>query len=568
MDLLHTLLSTITREVLVHDSFDSPAHLALQSRIADVVRIAFSASTGNVVELRLRGLKIIDQVLRLFGKTPDPDFAEASLLEQYQAQIGSALTPAFATDSSPELAAMAVNVCATFISTGIVRDVERMGRILKLLVAALENFSRPEDIGEGAASIGELKGLSSNAVVMVKMSVFSAWAELQIASADQVYLTEVLRPHIAKLTPLWLASLREYSQLRFEPDVSTVSATSVSSGATAASLSGNLESVYAALNRDTLLRFYQGSWLKLVDAIASLIEEDSEFVFDALDGRVDEVGTSGDTTQVAAAKSARGGKRAKNDINYRDEPVAFFFVLFGLAFEALVGRSSDPSESAGDKKAQMLEVLQALKKILRPSVSGQAIYGEVVFAETTDMLDRLVLTESLAVQTVVVEIARNLCLGHPSARVGGRGFGGEDGEEGLSEDIDQMFELTRIIVLVLAGLVPNLTEDKSRGMFEMFSCHVRPIWEASMLMDVLSAPRTQRRGDSTTFAFSHQPGRCLGRLSFRHQNRSPCLHPSHLRNYTCHAFLPDDSRVTSSTYLETFPDEHRWAVFKRASKQS
>lgn len=36
-------------------------------------------------------------------------------------------------------------------------------------------------------------------------------------------------------------------------------------------------------------------------------------------------------------------------------------------------------------------------------------------------------------------------------------------EEKLSEDIDQMFELTRIIVLVLAGLVPNLTEDKSRG---------------------------------------------------------------------------------------------------------
>lgn len=78
---------------------------------------------------------------QLFGKTPDPDFAEATLLEQYQAQIGSALTPAFAADSSPELAAEAINVCATFIATGIVTDVDRMGRILKLLIAALENFS-------------------------------------------------------------------------------------------------------------------------------------------------------------------------------------------------------------------------------------------------------------------------------------------------------------------------------------------------------------------------------------------------------------------------------------------
>lgn len=37
------------------------------------------------------------------------------------------------------------------------------------------------------------------------------------------------------------------------------------------------------------------------------------------------------------------------------------------------------------------------------------------------------------------------------------------GGESLSDDIDQLFELTRIIVLVLAGLLPNLTESKSEG---------------------------------------------------------------------------------------------------------
>ena len=79
----------------------------------------------------------------MFGKTPDPDFPEASLLDQYQAQISSALTPAFAADSSPELAAEAIEVCAAFIATGIVTDVDRMGRILKLLVSALKDFSGP-----------------------------------------------------------------------------------------------------------------------------------------------------------------------------------------------------------------------------------------------------------------------------------------------------------------------------------------------------------------------------------------------------------------------------------------
>ena len=72
---------------------------------------------------------------------PDPDFSEALLLEQYQAQVSSALTPAFGSDSSPDLAAAAVDVCATFISAGLVTDVDRMGRILKLLVTALETFT-------------------------------------------------------------------------------------------------------------------------------------------------------------------------------------------------------------------------------------------------------------------------------------------------------------------------------------------------------------------------------------------------------------------------------------------
>lgn len=241
MTLLNELLVTIIKDVAVND--ESAALVFLQQRVADVIRIAFSASTAGVVSLRVKGMRIIDQILRLFGSTPDPDFTEAMLLEQYQAQISSALTPAFAADSSPELAAEAINVCATFISIGIVTDVDRMGRILKLLVSSLESFSNPN---VETASIGELKGLSRNAQVMVRMAVYSAWAGLQIASTEQKYLVEVVKPYVARLTPLWLSSLQEYSRLRFEPDISSATGT--------APLSGDLETLYAALNRQTLLK--------------------------------------------------------------------------------------------------------------------------------------------------------------------------------------------------------------------------------------------------------------------------------------------------------------------------
>lgn len=81
---------------------------------------------------------------------------------------------------------------------------------------------------------------------MVKLALFSAWARLQIASIDHEYLTKVVQPYLAKLTPLWLSSLQEYARLRFEPDISGALGTSTQSN--------DLDEVYAALNRETLLK--------------------------------------------------------------------------------------------------------------------------------------------------------------------------------------------------------------------------------------------------------------------------------------------------------------------------
>ncbi|KAJ5180212.1 hypothetical protein N7492_003422 [Penicillium capsulatum] len=438
---LSELLATVQEAILPDQSI--PAELALQSKVGDIVRMAFSASTANVIELRVWGLKIIDQVLTMFGKTPDPDFAEASLLEQYQAQIGSALTPAFAVDSSAELASEAINVSATFIATGIVTNVDRMGRILKLLVLGLENFAKNPDTTE----IGDLKGLNSNARVMVKLALFSAWARLQVASIEHEYLNKVVQPYLARLTPLWLSSLQEYARLRFEPDISGSLGTSTQSN--------DLDEVYAALNRETLLKFYQDTWLNLVDAIAGLVEKDIDFVFDALDGKLLQPDESSKPEEEKEKEIEEPQKGKGHDINYREEPVAFFFVLFGLAFESLVDQGTLP--------AQRLEILQALKRILRPIISGNAIYQDAIFSETMDTFDRLVLTEGTPIQTVIVEITQNLSLDHPAAK------SEHERSNHLSDDIEQLFELTRSIILVLAGMLPNLRESNPLARFNVTS---------------------------------------------------------------------------------------------------
>lgn len=80
--------------------------------------------------------------IQIFATHPDPDFPEVSVLEQFQAQIASALAPAFGLESYPELIDEAAHVCATFLSVGIVQTPERMGRILKLLLQALDDIRR------------------------------------------------------------------------------------------------------------------------------------------------------------------------------------------------------------------------------------------------------------------------------------------------------------------------------------------------------------------------------------------------------------------------------------------
>ncbi len=62
------------------------------------------------------------------------------------------------------------------------------------------------------------EGLSANADIMLKVSALSAWAELQVASEQQQYLSEVIQPYRDLLDRLWLGALRDYCLLRTNPD--------------------------------------------------------------------------------------------------------------------------------------------------------------------------------------------------------------------------------------------------------------------------------------------------------------------------------------------------------------
>lgn len=64
MECMNDILSIVAEETALHGM--SSAIEQMQPRIAEIVKIAFSASTASVVELRIQGIQIIHRVLQVF----------------------------------------------------------------------------------------------------------------------------------------------------------------------------------------------------------------------------------------------------------------------------------------------------------------------------------------------------------------------------------------------------------------------------------------------------------------------------------------------------------------------
>ncbi|PCH43056.1 ARM repeat-containing protein [Wolfiporia cocos MD-104 SS10] len=378
---LHTICSIVGRsgrrehlDIAFARSQGLPVHGLLVSRVPDLIKIAFTASAAHVTEIRLEGLTVLRDVIEIFSKTPDPDYEESLLLEQHQAPITAALTPAFSADSTPEILAAAISACAVFVGCGVVKDVLRMGRILKLLTSALEQSK-----GSGMLSLGDAGELSPNASVMLRIATLSAWAELEVASTHQTYLVSVVKPYRPTLSPLWVAALRDFASIRADAEVFDDST------------AGSIDS-YSSLGKEVLLPYYLEAWPVILHAIATVMIADDPHILAAMDGQ-DSVPPDQQQSQPST----------------REESTTFFFVVFGLVFEALATVS--PDSDVTSNKISIIS-LQALKCLVQGRYCGNVFSDPVIFEELVNLFYRMALTEPAIVQIHLVEaiacLARSL----------------------------------------------------------------------------------------------------------------------------------------------------------------
>jgi hypothetical protein len=383
--------------VLARQAGLNARHL-LFSRVADLIRMAFSASAAIVEEVRLEGLLVLRDVVRYFAAAPDPDFEGALLLEQHQAPIAAALTPSFGSDSTPEVLARAVQVCAVFVGSGVIKEVSRMGRILKLLTGALEQCKDGEMV-----SLGDVKDLSSSASVMLKISILSAWAELQVAATKQAYLVEVIRPYRWLLGPFWVGALRDYAYLRTDPEMGAGAAAGMDLG--------------SGMGRDVLLPYYEKAVPKLLHAVAIGLAANDPFVIGAVDGQ----------TFTSSAEPSASSAPA-----IRPEPATNFYVLYGLAFECL-------TRAMGSDPAMASVALRAMTSLVRPQLSGTTVFEGAFFDELCTMCYRIAMSETAAVKSDMVELIAVFA----TSRKGSTGF-----------DAAQVRRALAVVAYVLRQTIP------------------------------------------------------------------------------------------------------------------
>lgn len=85
------------------------------------------------------------------------------------------------------------------------------------------------------------------------------------------------------------------------------------------------------------------------------------------------------------------------------EPTAFFYIIFGLVYEALSTASED-SSGGSQRQTTVIPALRALKCLVRPEYAGKAILEPTIFDEFTSLSYRLAMTEPANVQVHLVEM--------------------------------------------------------------------------------------------------------------------------------------------------------------------
>lgn len=216
--------------------------------LSDLIRMSFMAATSDSDQLRLEGLKTLQEIIDKFARVPEPEFPGHLLLEQFQAQVGAALRPAFANETPSHVTAAACEVCSAWIGSGVARDLNDLRRVHQLLVQSLSKLQ---------TKTNSTQLYNESMATLEKLSILKAWAQVYIVamisngsspanktvkklksiqnslsdpSDDEIFdeyesrgesLLTLVQPELENLSRNWLSALRDYALLSLPAEYSS-----------------------------------------------------------------------------------------------------------------------------------------------------------------------------------------------------------------------------------------------------------------------------------------------------------------------------------------------------------
>uniref|UniRef100_A0A674CEQ8 HEAT repeat-containing protein 5B n=1 Tax=Salmo trutta TaxID=8032 RepID=A0A674CEQ8_SALTR len=355
--------------------------------LSDLIRMAFMAATDNSNQLRMAGLQALEDIIKKFASVPEPEFPGHVILEQYQANVGAALRPAFSPDTPSDITAKACQVCSTWIGSGVVSDLNDLRRVHNLLVSSLDKVQA----GKGSSS----QLYSESATTMEKLAVLKAWAEVRwfeyvckstsdILPPDSLIM--LVQPELPSLSRLWLAVLRDYALLTLPAEFSS-------------QLPPDGGAFYTPETIDTARLHYRGSWAPVLHAVALWLSSTS---FGAGEGEEEAPAVPPQASGAPVYPQGNSGPTQSLEDLIKDR----MHLMLGVSIEFLCfPRPEEPIE-------HVMSCLQALCTLLdSPCARTHISEDQLLGVELLNVLHRLLLTRDppgvqLQVTAVVQETIR------------------------------------------------------------------------------------------------------------------------------------------------------------------
>ncbi|XP_013379521.1 HEAT repeat-containing protein 5B-like isoform X2 [Lingula anatina] len=355
--------------------------------LSELVRVAFIAATADSDQLRLAGLATLQDIIHKFSKVPEPEFPGHVILEQYQAQVGAALRPAFSPDTPSDVTAAACEVCSTWIGSGVARDLNDLRRVHQLLVSSLEKLKS----GKGKAQL-----YNEGASTMEKLAVLKAWAEVYIVAENRERerdttikeeedefgdaingesLLSLVKPELPTLSKHWLSALKDHALLSLPPELSS-------------QLPAEGGTFYWADTIDSSRLHYKKSWAPMLYAVALWLNE------------------GGHATNPKESSSAATTPVEPPPANMQPDELDDdrFFLLIGICMEAMCSPASvQPLENVEMCLKSMYALLD------KPWPRSRLGKDSALSIEVLNVMHRLILTrENPSTQQLVLGVVQQV----------------------------------------------------------------------------------------------------------------------------------------------------------------